>query len=338
MPIQSVKDALKASGFTQEQIDAIDMRALTVFDVAMTTADSDRAAATAAQVKADADFKAATEAVAKAEQARQDAIAAKDLAELQGRSNTEFYEQKIVPGLTSWDEEKTKLENERVKAMAEAAFYRTQNEGAKAGGFIPTDAPGFVPPVADPKPGYVPGAGGTPGSPTFMDANKLAAQFSDKAAVLTNIDWRYRKLYGDVMPIAPSQLIAEADAQKMDPTAYAEKKFNFSGREAELNATRQREHEAKIAADATAAANAEADVRMKAREAEFAAKEKKFAEQGGNNPDVRTPQGSAKFTEIKRAVEQGERPNPLKMTDAQRRAATRNAIHSEIDAREGAVA
>ncbi len=58
---------------------------------------------------------------------------------------------------------------------------------------------------------------------------------------------------------------------------------------------------------------------------------------GGNNPDVRVPAGSAKFTDIKRAVDQGERPNPLKMTDAQRKAATRNAIHAEIQERQGAV-
>lgn len=341
MAIQSVKDALRASGFTQEQIDAIDTRALTVFDGAMTTADSDRAAAAAAQTKAQADFAAATEAVAKAEQARQDAIAAKELAELQGRSNTEFYEQKIVPGLTSWDEEKIKLENERVKAQSEAAFYRTQVEGAKSGGFIPTDAPGYVPPVEKPRGAngeYVAGGGATPGSPQFMDPKTLAAKFSDASATLSNIDWRYKKLYGDVMPIPPSQLIAEADAQKLDVSAYAEKRFGFTAREAELSAARQAERDAKLQSDAKAASDAEWDAKMKAKDAEFAVKEKKFAEQGGNNPDVRTPQGSAKYAEIKRAVETGERPNPLKMTDAQRRAATRNAIHSEIESREGAVA
>lgn len=344
MAIQSVKDALKASGFTQEQIDAIDARALTIFDGAMTTADSDRAAATAAQAKADADFKSATAAVAKAEKERLDAVAEREKAELQGRSNVEFYEQKVVPGLTGWDTEKTALENARVKAEAEAAFYRTQAEAAKSGGFIPTDAPGYVPPVAAPtRDGngrYVAGAdGGTPGSPTYMDPTKLAAEFSNKAGVLTDISWRYSSLNGGApMPIPPSQLIAEADAQKLDVKAYAEKRFGFAQRETDLNAARQRDHEAKIAADSAAAKDIEWKAKLDARETEFAAEKKKYAEGAGNNPDVRTPSGSAKYAEIKRAVETGERPNPLKMTDAQRRAATRNAIHSEIQQREGAPA
>lgn len=341
----TVHEILKQSGFTQEQIDALDAKAISAFGGVLTTAENAQKAATDSVAKAEADFKAAKEAVAKAEKDRQDAIAAREAAELAQRSNVDFYENKIVPGLTGWDEEKTKLENDRVKAQAEAAFYRTQAEGAKAGGFIPQEAPGYVPPVQnDPARGtngqYVPNAnGGTPGSPTFMDPKQLASQFSNKAAELTDISWRYQSLNGGApMPIPPSQLIAEADAQKLDVKAYAEKRFQFSVREAELNAQRTRDHEAKIAADATAVAKAEADSAMKVREAEWAAKEKKFAEQGGNNPDVRVPAGSAKFAEVKRAVDAGERPNPLKMTDAQRRAATTNAIRAEIQSREGAVA
>lgn len=335
----TVHEILRQSGFTQEQIDALDPRATTAFGAMMTTAETERATATAAQAKAEADFKAATEAMALAEKNRNEAIAAREQAELQGRSNTEFYETKVVPGLTGWDEEKTKLENERVRAMAEAAFYRTQNEGARTGGFIPSDAPGYKAPEPDGSRGpdgkYVTGGGGTPGSPTFqLDPQKLATQFSEKAAVLSNIDWRYKKLFNDTMPISPTQLIAEADQLKLSPEAYAERRFGFTAREQEINTTRQREHEAKIAADATAAANAAADERMKAREAEFAAKEKQRAEQASNNPDVRMPAGSSKFADVKKAVEAGDRPNPLKMTDAQRRAATTRAIHSEIQERE----
>lgn len=339
----TIQEALRQSGFTQEQIDALDAKSLNNFGTMLTTAENDKKAAADAVTKANADFAAAKEAVAKAEKERADATAEREKAELQYRSNVEFYDTKVVPGLTGWDEEKLKLENARVKAEAEAAFYRTQAEAAKTGGFIPTDAPGYVPPQNDPKRDgtgrYVTGAdGGTPGSPTYMDPVKLAAQFSDKAATLSNIEWKYRKLYNDVMPIAPSQLIAEADAQKLSPDAYAEKRFGFVARETELNATRQREHEAKIASDSAAARDAEWKTKFEAREAEVAADKKKMAESGGNNPDVRLPSGSAKYAEIKRAVEVGERPNPLKMTDAQRRAATRQAIHSEIQEREGAVA
>lgn len=340
----TIQEALRQSGFTQEQIDALDAKSLNNFGTMLTTAENDKKAATDAVTKANADFAAAKEAVALAEKNRLEAIAEREKAELQGRSNVEFYETKVVPGLTGWDEEKTRLENERVKAAAEAAYYRTQIEGAKAGGFLPTDAPGYVPPVAAPiRDGngrYVAGAdGGTPGSPTYMDPTKLAAEFSNKAGVLTDISWRYSSLNGGApMPIPPSQLIAEADAQKLDVKVYAEKRFGFSAREAELNATRQRDHEAKIAADSAAAKDIEWKAKLDARETEFAAEKKKYAEGAGNNPDVRTPSGSAKYADIKRAVETGERPNPLKMTDAQRRAATRNAIHSEIQQREGAPA
>lgn len=339
----TIQEALRQSGFTQEQIDAMDAKAMTTFGTMLTTAENDKKAATDAVAKADADFKAAKEAVAKAEKERTDAVAEREKAELQYRSNVEFYDTKVVPGLTGWDAEKTALENARVKAEAEAAFYRTQIEGAKSGGFLPTDAPGYVPPTPDPKREgngrYVAGAdGGTPGSPTYLDAQKLATQFSEKAAVLSNIDWRYKKLFGDVMPIPPSQLIAEADAQKLDVSAYAEKRFGFAQRETDLNAARQRDHEAKIAADSAAAKDIEWKAKLDARETEFAAEKKKMAEGGGNNPDVRMPAGSSKFADVKRAVEAGERPNPLKMTDAQRRAATRQAIHSEIQQREGAPA
>lgn len=340
----TVKEILKASGFTDERIAEMDAAAMTAFGNVLTAAETDRTTATAAQAKADADFKAATEAVARAEQARQEAIAAKEQAELQGRSNVEFYETKVVPGLTSWDEEKTRLENERVKAASEAAYYRTQVEGAKSGGFIPTDAPGYVPPAAnepkrDANGQYVAGGGGTPGSPTFIDPKEVYKRAGDGMAMISDIDWKYRSLYGgQPLPISPSQLIAEADAQKLDPKAYAERRFGFTQREQELTAQRTAEHEAKLRAEATATESKVWEEKMKVREAEFAAKEKQLSERAGNNPDVRSPAGSSKYADIKRAVETGERPNPLKMTDAQRRAATSKAIHSEIEAREGAVA
>lgn len=340
MAIQTVKDALRASGLSQEQIDAIDARALTFFDSTLTTAENEKKVGTDAAAKAAADFQAANEAVAKAEKDRQEAIAAREAAELAQRSNVEFYETKIVPGLTSWDEEKIRLENERVKAASEAAFYRTQAEAAKAGGFIPSDAPGYVAPVADPsKGGYVAnGNNGTPGSPTYLDPTKLAAEFSSKAGLLSDIQWKYQQLYGKPMDISPTQLIREADAQKLDPSAYAEKRFSFSQREQELNAQRQAERDAKLQAEAAAKSDAEWKAKMDAREAEFTAKEKLRAEQSSNNPDLRTPSGSSKFAEIKRAEIQGDIKSPLKMTDAERRAQTRKMIHAEIDARDGAMA
>jgi len=71
---------------------------------------------------------------------------------------------------------------------------------------------------------------------------------------------------------------------------------------------------------------------------EFNAKEKLRAEQGGNNPDTKLPPGSAKFTDLKRAVAQGERPDPTKMSQQERRQLTLNNIHKAVEEREAVVA
>ena len=36
------------------------------------------------------------------------------------------------------------------------------------------------------------------------------------------------------MPISPTQLVREAEGQKLDPVAYAEKRFEFGKKEAEI--------------------------------------------------------------------------------------------------------
>jgi hypothetical protein len=272
----TVSEILRQTGFSDDEIARLDYRATTAF----------------------------TNVLSAAEQAR-------EAAELAQRSNVDFYETKIVPALTGWEQEQAQIEAARAKAEKEATYYRA---AAVAAGIVPGED-------RDVQGRYVSSTeGGTPGSPTYLDPNALAAKFSDTAGMLTDIDYRYRKLYGDTMPIPPSQLIAEADAQKLDPKAYAEKRFSFSQREQELQAQRQRAHDADIAAKAAAE------------------RDKFWAERRGNNPDIRVPDGSSRYAELQRGVRTGEIPNPLKMTDQQRRAATRQQIHAEIAKREDGVA
>jgi len=326
----TVAEILKASGFTDDQIAALDARAITAFGSVLSTAEQASQAATAAAAKAESD--------------RQAAIAAKEAAELAGRANTEFYEQKIIPGLTGWEAEQKALQTERANAVAEAAFYKAQHEALKSAGLLPTDAPVFAPPVApaggnrDATGRYISGVpGSTPGSPTFT-MDEVRNNLGTVMGTLTDVQWKYQQLYGKPMPMAPTELVRQAEARKLDPATFAAQTFNFQGREQELAKQAADAEKEALRAEVARAKDEEYGAKLKAQADEFAAKERPRAKQIGNNPDVRMPAGSSKMAEIKRAVENKTLPDPLKMTDAERRQATRAQIHKEIDERSMAVA
>jgi hypothetical protein len=291
-----------------------------------------------AAVKAEADRKAAEASM----------LASKttlEAAELEKRSVTEFWNNTYSPGLAAWEAERTKLAKAASDAEAKAAYYEKQRESYLANlGIKPEDAPVFTPTAADltrdNKGQFIAGApGSTPGSPTFMDPTQIAGRIGDVAGALTDVQWKYQSLYGKPLPISPSELIRQADARKLSPTDYAASLFKFPEREQELLKKQTEEHEASIRAEQDAKNKAEYDAKLKAQQDEFTAKERKFAEEHrGNNPDVHVPAGSSKLAEIQRAVKTGDRPDPLKMTDSQRRQATRSAIHTAIEERESAVA
>src|SRR5277367_3745420 len=111
----TVAEILKQTGLTDEQIAALDAKAITAFTGIMTTADQAKADAVAAATKAEAD--------------KATAIAEKEKAELEKRSNVEFYETKIIPGLTGWEQERNKLMTDKLNAEAAVNFYKTQNDG-----------------------------------------------------------------------------------------------------------------------------------------------------------------------------------------------------------------
>src|SRR5215469_1733619 len=98
----TVEEVLRAAGYTDEQVRSLDPRTITAFGGVLS----------------------------EAEQVRQQAQKDREAAELAHRSNVDFYQNKIQPSLTQWEEEKQRYENENARRAAEVAFYRTQNEEA----------------------------------------------------------------------------------------------------------------------------------------------------------------------------------------------------------------
>ena len=269
----TVEEVLRQSGFTDQQISEMDARAITAFTGVLSAAEAERQ---------------------RAEQERQ--------------ANVQFYDNQIVPSLTGWDEEKTRLENERAQAAAQVAFYKTQNEQARVAGFIPQDAPGYQP-SRDQQGRYV---AGTTGSPTFQP-EEVIKRAGDGLAMIADVDWKHRQLFdGKPLPISPSELIRQADARRMDPMQYANQTFSFAQREQELQKQQAEAHDNKIRADAVAD------------------NDRKWAEKIGSNPDIRRPMENARMTEVARAARTNPNLDPLNMNDAQRRAQTAQMIRAEI--------
>ena len=313
----SVAEVLKQSGFSDEQIKAIDAKAISAFDSLVTDAEKQRL---------------------EGEQARKEAQAAKDAAELAQRSNVDFYENKIAPSLTAWEEEKARIENTGARNAAEAAFYRTQAEEAKKAGFIPTEAPSFdptkfIPSAAQPRDGqgrYVAGApGATPGSPTF-DVNQIYERAGNAVSLLTDIQWEHQRLFGQPLPISPTELIRQADAVKLDPKTYAARTFNWDTRRQQMQKDEEEKRAKEIAAAATAPYEQKLKEAEEQRKKELAENDRKWAERVGSNPDVRIPQAS-RFSDLSRGVKDSTLPDPLGLNDQQRRQQTSQMIRKDLE-------
>jgi hypothetical protein len=301
---------------------------LTTADQAKADAEAKEKAAKEAATKAEAD-KVAAEASAAAAKAAQDA------AELSKRSVDEFWTNTYNPGVAAWEKERNELAKKASDAAAEAAFYKAQREGYLGTlGIKPEDAPTFTPQATPP-----PDPTKTPGTPTFVDPNVVVSRVGDGMYGVMNIMHKYATLYnGNPLPISPSELIQKADALKLSPMEYAARTFKFAEKEEEQRQATAKAHDDQVAAAASAAKEAEWKAKLDAREAEIAAEKRKLAEQAGSNPDTKLPPGSAKFTDLQRAVKAGERPDPTKMTQQERRNLTLTNIHKALEDREQAVA
>lgn len=231
----------------------------------------------------------------------------REAAEFAQRAQKDMYDKDIAPALDNWANEKARLE-------ANVAFYKTQAEQAKAGGFLPTASPADPNPNPNPTAGrdpagkFVAGTGAVPGSPQFMTVEQ-------GWGALNNSQWalvEYMRLHnGAPLPDDLQTLANEAQAQRMDFKTYVAKKYDFDTKREQIKTTEQKKRDDALVADAVAA------------------NDKKWAEKVGNNPMVRTATDS-RFANIEKAVKEGQRPDPMKMTREQRHAATQREINKEI--------
>jgi hypothetical protein len=308
----TVAEILKASGLTDEQIAALDAKALTAFNGVLTTAAEDAKKAEAERVKAKE---------------------MQDAAELAQRANKEFYDQTIMPSLTGWEDKEKALQIEIANAKALAAFYEAQNKAAKEGGFIASDAPVYTPAagaVRGPDGKFVAGAqGATPGSPTF----KMEDVENRLGQGLDNSVWALQEFQrlsgGQFLPDSISSLAQEANAQKLPFRDYVSRKYDFPAKQAALQAKVEAEK-----ADAIAkAAVAPYEEKLKAKDAEWQQKleeqAKAISERGGNNPDVRRA-AISNYPEVKKAVAEGTRKDPLSMTREERQVEMRKQIQADV--------
>jgi hypothetical protein len=220
--------------------------------------------------------------------------------ELAQRAANELFEKEITPALNQWGSKEATL-------SAERDYYKTLAEKAKDGGFV-AEVPPFQ--QRNQTGQFVPNSNAVPGSPNVAD---LEAKVGNALGTLSDLQWKYMTLHGKPMPDAPTALAAEAAANRMSLDQWAAKKYDFAGREAAIKQEQQKAHDDAI------------------RKEVAEAKDREWAEKVGTNPHVRQGQVS-QFAELKKGVESGSRPDPIKMSREQRHAATAQAIRQEVAA------
>jgi hypothetical protein len=266
----TVAEVLKSVGMTDEQITALDAKALEGFNSVLSSAEQERLAAETAQ-----------------------------------RAANELFEKQITPALNEWG-------NKEANLVAEREYYKRLAEGAKNGGFV-AEVPPFQPnnpPARDPNGRYA-GANGNavPGSP---DMSEFRTQVGNAIGMIADLQWDYQKLFGSGMPDSPTALGEEAARNRMNLRDWAAQKYKFEDRR---RAMAQEESQKR-----------EESIRKEEREKVT----REMSEKYGSNPNVRQGQVS-QFAELKKGVTEGTRVDPLKMTPAERKAATATSIRRDLD-------
>lgn len=265
----TVEEILRQTGYTDEQIKALDPKVTSAFTQVLSTA---------------------TAAEAKAAQERAEAERAE-------RAQKQYYDTSIAPALDGWA-------NESATLKAERDYYRTQNENARAGGFIPKDAPGFT--ERDAAGRYVQGANPVPGSPGISQE-----QFYKAASNITWLQNEHLRLFGQPVADEIETILQGAAAEHMQFRDYVDKKYGFTAKRNEIAAKKQQDV-----------------IDGKVKEA-LATRDKEWAERTGNNPMVR-PAAASQFSQVRKAVDQGQRKDPTSMSREERRRYTNELIHKEM--------
>jgi len=230
---------------------------------------------------------------------------AQDKAELAQRATNEKFEKEISPALDAWA-------NEKASYDTRIAAYQAAMKAAEEGGFKIPDvlkAPTVTPTPARAEDGQF--VAGPTGSPEFV--GKLKDEIGSAFGFVADVTWKYRTLYGAEMPDSPTAIIREATAQRMNPADYAAKKYDFAGKEAAKKAADQKAHDDSI------------------RKETEEKKDREWSEKMSSNPDLRRGEISG-FSQLSKAVDAKQRPNPLGMSREERHRATSQAIQKDIAA------
>lgn len=196
---QTLEEILKATGMTDEQIKALDAKAVT----ALTTYHA-----------------SANKAFEEAETAK--------------RAVAEQYDKDIAPAILNWEREKA--DRDIRMASMEAALKSAKEAGFAVPDFM---NPANPPPVRDANGKFVANANPVPGSPAFDPGKvttDLRNELGGAFAFAADTQWRYRTLFNKEMPDSPTALIREAQAARMSPAEFAAKKYDFAGVEAKQKA------------------------------------------------------------------------------------------------------
>jgi hypothetical protein len=234
-----------------------------------------------------------------------------DAAELAKRAQQEQYDKEIAPALNNWA-------NDSANLTAERDYYKALALKAKEGGFVPTAEPfksDATPgsPVKDPKTGqFLPS--GTPVVAAPAGPNK-----KEVFDIVTSAQWtmaEYMRLHGGAVPPDDIETLAnEAVQARMPYRDWVAKKYEFAAKREKIKTDAQKAHDDSI------------------RKEENERVTKELTEKLGNNPNVRQAETSS-FSEVRKAVKEGTRPDPLKSTPTERFQPTRAAIRKDIAARE----
>jgi len=159
---------------------------------------------------------------------------------------------------------------------------------------------------------FVAGRNIVPGSPQYMTREEGFRALSNTQWVVTE----HMRLHNGAPPPDDLETLSnEAVSQRMPLRDYAAKKYGFAEKREAIKAAEQKKHDDAIRTEVEAKVN------------------KDWAEKVGNNPNIRVAQTS-QFATVIKAVKDGTRPDPVKMTQAERHASTQRAIQKDITERE----
>jgi hypothetical protein len=272
--MKTVEEILRESGLTDEQIKAIDAKAVTAITGIVTTASQTL-----------------------------------EQAELAKRAQQHQYDTEIAPALDKWA-------NDSANIAAERDYYKTLALKAKEGGFVPAVEP-FTPPATPGSPVKDPATGKFVPSGTQVHTAPTGDYLTKKDAfdTITAMQWtmaEYMRLHnGAVPPDDMAALANEAVAARMPYRQYVEKKYDFGAKREKIKLDAQKAH----------------DDAIRKEESERVTKE--ITERLGSNPMVRQAETS-QFSEVRKAVADNKRPDPLKMSREERRNATRQQIQKDF--------